>query len=103
MTFRNKDKKSNFLKTIGALCILYYLICVAGHGFRISVLWIWLALGLFFAAWGMIPRRRFRPAKSIRVLAAAFFLYFTIFEVLVGIGACSKGCLLYTSPSPRDA
>ena len=48
-------------------------------------------------------------AEAIGAIAKSFPIYFTIIAVGVGIGAATNamignsiGCLLYTSPSPRD-
>ena len=90
-----------WMKITGGLSILYYVICVLGHGFKISVLWIWMVLGVGLTGWGFV--RSSAPAKRprtrtmslltgiIRVLAAVFLLYVMVFELLVGIGTRSKG------------
>lgn len=101
MTGKGHDKIGLWMKIIGVFCILYYVVCVIGHGFRISVLWIWLVLGIGIAGGGIHRdfrrehgfrrRRSSRLAAVIRVLAVAFFIYVMVFEVLVGIGTRSKG------------
>lgn len=107
----------NLFFTIGLLCVIYYLIIVAGHGFHIATIWIWPTAGILFigAGWccrmleknGSLVSRLYRkfckkahrsvgfrrnfPALITGALLVVFLLYFTAVELLVMTGIRSKG------------
>ena len=79
--------KEKILLALGIISLLYYIVCGAVGGFKISVLWIWLAAGGFCAAaglgwldglWALLP------AAIRTALAAAFCLFMAAFLLVEG-------------------
>lgn len=74
---------------MGSMLILYYLICGLYGGFRISVLWIWLAagaacvaigLGWFDGVWARLPHM---IRAAVYVACILFLTAFVVTEVMV--------------------
>ncbi len=81
----------------GILFILYYLICGLYGGFKLSVLWIWLAagavcvgigLGWFSRAWAGMPDL---ARIAVQVACALFLAAFVLTEVMVVSAFFAKG------------
>lgn len=80
---------------VGAICIIYYILCGVLGGFAMSGLWIWLCFGLimlFVCVWTLCAEPRVLAGrcallyKRLRiVLVSAFALFFAAFAVFEGL------------------
>ena len=90
------DKKTAFRKVyntvvavLGALFLLYFVCCGISLRFTVSALWIWLLLGIYCLAKGMISldfiKRGIKPSKALRVLWIVWLVivYIMIFLFVV--------------------
>ena len=80
--------RSPFFLTASLFCLVYWLLCGMAGGFRLSVLWVWLVLSVFFAALALWyankrPFRRLRRVKWLRITVTAGLCLLLVFFVIV--------------------